>query len=123
MLKSIGADGLPVIHVYNKADILGIPPRVDRAESGMPTRVWVSAETGAGVDLLLDAVSEYLFQDRVRGIVRLDVSQARLRALLFESGQVLDEQVDDNGDWKLEVELERRIFAQLQNREGIEFSE
>jgi len=123
VLKSIGADGLPVIHVYNKADILGIPPRIDRAETGMPSRVWISAETGEGIDLLLDAVAEYLFQDRVRGIVRLDVSQARLRALLFESGQVLEEQIDDDGGWELEVELERRIFAQLQNREGIEFSE
>ena len=121
VLKSIGADGLPVIHVYNKADILGIPPRVDRADTGMPRRVWVSAETGAGTDLLLGVISEFLFRDRVRGTVQLDVSQARLRALLYSSGQVLEERVTEEGGWELDVELDRRDFDQLHSREGLQF--
>ena len=37
VLEEIGADHLPRIQVYNKADILAVPPRVDRAETGMPT--------------------------------------------------------------------------------------
>jgi GTP-binding protein HflX len=122
VLKSIGADGLPVIHVYNKTDILGVPPRLDRAETGMPSRVWLSAETGEGADLLLEAISEYLFQDKVRGVVRLDVSQARLRALLYEAGQISDEQVLDDGGWEIEVELVQRDFDQLHRTEGLEFS-
>jgi GTP-binding protein HflX len=122
VLKSIGADGLPVIHVYNKTDILGVPPRLDRAETGMPNRVWLSAETGEGTDLLLEAISEYLFQDKVRGVVRLDVSQARLRALLYEAGQISDEQVLDDGGWEIEVELVQRDFDQLHRTEGLEFS-
>jgi GTP-binding protein HflX len=122
VLKSIGADGLPVIHVYNKTDILGVPPRLDRAETGMPSRVWLSAETGEGADLLLEAISEYLFQDKVRGVVRLDVSQARLRALLYEAGQINDEQALDDGGWEIEVELVQRDFDQLHRTEGLEFS-
>jgi GTP-binding protein HflX len=123
VLESIGADGLPVIHVYNKADILGFEPRIDRAETGMPTRVWVSAETGAGTDLLLTAVAEYLFQDKVRGLVRLDVSQARLRALLYGAGQILNESMTEEGGWNLEVELLRRDYQQLSSREGLKFFE
>ena len=46
VLEEIGADHLPRIQVYNKADILGADSRVDRAETGVPTRVWLSARTG-----------------------------------------------------------------------------
>jgi len=121
VLSSIDADGLPVIHVYNKADILGIKPRLDRTETGMPGRVWMSAQTGAGLDLLLEAIAEYLFQDKVRGIVRLNVLQARLRALLYESGQVLAETLLEDGGWELDVELGRSEFARLQSREELQF--
>jgi GTP-binding protein HflX len=123
VLREVGADGLPVIHVYNKADILRVPPRIDRAETGMPMRVWLSARTGEGVDLLLSAIAEYLFQDRVRGIVRLNVSQARLRALIYEVGQVLEEESQDDGGWQLQVEFERRRFEQLRSREQLSFIE
>jgi GTP-binding protein HflX len=121
VLASIGAGGLPVIHVYNKADILGIEPRLDRAETGLPGRVWMSAQTGAGLDLLLEAIAEYLFQDKVRGIVRLNVLQARLRALLYESGQVFAETLLADGGWDLDVELGRSDFARLQSREDLQF--
>jgi len=123
VLAAIGADGLPVIHVYNKADILDIQPRIDRAETGMPQRVWVSAATGAGIELLLSAVAEFLFQDRVRGLVRLDVGQARLRALLFGAGKIWSETVYEDGSYELDVELERKDFDQLAARENLSWHE
>ncbi|MGI9290158.1 MAG: GTPase HflX, partial [Gammaproteobacteria bacterium] len=123
VLKEVGADSLPVIHVYNKADILNVPPRIDRAETGMPMRVWVSAMNGTGVKLLLAAIAEYLFQDRVRGVVRLEVSQARLRSLIYESGHILAEKLLDEGGWEIDVEFERRDFEQLQSREQLSFYE
>jgi len=64
-----------------------------------------------------------LFQDRVRGTIRLDVSQARLRALVYSAGQVLDEQLLDDGSWQLQVEFERRDFEQLHSREDLSFYE
>ena len=42
-------DGVPMVRVHNKIDLLeGAVPRVDTAERA----VWLSARTGAGVDLL-----------------------------------------------------------------------
>ena len=123
VLKEVGANFLPVIHVYNKADILGVPPRIDRADTGMPMRVWLSAMTGEGVGLLLAAIADYLYQDRVRGIIRLEVSQARLRSLIYEAGQVLTESPLDDGGWQLQVEFARRDFEKLQSREQLSFCE
>ncbi|UCG74202.1 MAG: GTPase HflX [Chromatiales bacterium] len=119
VLRQIGADHLPVVQVFNKIDILGAGPRVDRAETGMPSRVWVSATTGDGIESLLGVISEYLHQELVRGTVRLGVTQARLRSLLYDAGQVLNEQELKDGGWELDVELDRQGYEQLRRREDL----
>ena len=42
--------------VMNKIDLLDTPPRIDRDAAGQPTAVWLSAATGAGLDLLRQAI-------------------------------------------------------------------
>ena len=121
VLEQIGADTLPLVQVYNKADIRGIPPRVDRAETGMPMRVWLSAETGQGMDALLGAITDYLHLDVVCGTVRLAVSQARLRALIYDSATVVDERLLTEGGWELDVEIDPRGLQYLQQRENLYF--
>jgi GTP-binding protein HflX len=123
VLKSIDAGSLPVIHVYNKTDILNVAPRIDRAETGMPQRVWLSATTGDGVELLQDAIAEFLLQGRLNGTVRLTTGQARLRALLYETANVTAELELPAGGWELAVEIDRDRFARLQQSDGLEFLE
>jgi GTP-binding protein HflX len=123
VLQQIGADHLPVVQVFNKIDILGAKPRVDRAETGMPSRVWVSATTGEGIESLLGVISEYLHQELVRGTVRLGVAQARLRSLLYDTGQVLDERELREGGWELDIELDRQGYEQLRRREDLRLME
>jgi GTP-binding protein HflX len=119
VLEQIGADKLPLVKVYNKADILGVQPRVDRAESGMPMRVWLSAETGDGMDALLGVITDYLHLDVVCGTVRLTVSQARLRALLYDNATVINERSLEDGGWEIHVEIDRRGYQDLQQRENL----
>ncbi len=122
VLHEIGADHLPLVQVFNKADILGADPRVDHADTGMPRRVWLSAATGAGVDVLLGVVAQYLHQDIVRGTVRLDISEGRLRSLLYNRAQVLSETELADGGWRLDVELDRRDYESLRRRENLSFA-
>jgi GTP-binding protein HflX len=58
VLKEIGADGIPQILVFNKIDVGGAHPGVDRDEYGRIARIWVSARSGAGLELLRDALAE-----------------------------------------------------------------
>lgn len=57
VLADIEADTVPVIEIYNKIDNLpDTPPRIDYNEDGLIKRIWVSAQTGAGIDLLVQAI-------------------------------------------------------------------
>jgi GTP-binding protein HflX len=120
VLATIGAGHLPVIRVYNKTDILKIEPRTDRSETGMPARVWLSAATGSGIELLLEAIAEYLHRDVVRGTVRLTVSQARLRAKIYERSGVRSERVLEDGGWEIDVEMDRAGYLDLQRSDNFQ---
>lgn len=66
VLTEIGADSVPQLRVYNKLDLTAVAHGMGRDEYGRLQRVYVSAQTGAGLELLRDALSEILVADRAR---------------------------------------------------------
>ena len=58
VLKEIGADHIPQILVWNKIDAAGLEPSVERDEYDKISRVFISAHTGAGLDMLRESVVE-----------------------------------------------------------------
>jgi GTP-binding protein HflX len=58
VLREIGADHIPQIRVWNKIDAAGLEPGIERDEYGKIGRVFISARSGAGLDLLRDAIAE-----------------------------------------------------------------
>ena len=59
VLKEIGADHIPQILVWNKIDAAGLEPAVERDEYDKIRRVFISAQTGEGLDLLREAIAEF----------------------------------------------------------------
>jgi GTP-binding protein HflX len=122
VLHEIGAEHVPQLEVYNKIDALEhAAPALERDANGVPQRVWLSARSGSGVDLLLQALGERLRQDLVHGWIRLPPAAGRLRAKLFELGGVRAEQITEDGSWLVEVQLARQRVRQLAQR--VEFGE
>jgi len=58
VLAEIGADHIPQLMVLNKIDVNGLAPGLERDEYGRIGRIWVSARTGEGFDLLKEALAE-----------------------------------------------------------------
>jgi GTP-binding protein HflX len=58
VLAEIGADRIPQLLVYNKIDTNGVAPRIERDEYGKICRIWISARTGVGLDLMRSALEE-----------------------------------------------------------------
>jgi GTP-binding protein HflX len=119
VLKELDADRVPQIRVYNKIDKLDRPPRLTNNRQGEGRAVWLSAVTGEGIPLLLEAVGKRLCPEKIHGIIRLQASQGRLRALLFELGAVLQEKPVDDGGWVLDLEMTERDFRRMIKRENL----
>ena len=64
VLAEIGADRIPQLMVFNKIDVNGLAPGLERDEYGRISRIWISAQSGAGLDLLRSALAEYSRQHR-----------------------------------------------------------
>ncbi|MEW9570725.1 ribosome rescue GTPase HflX [Rhodanobacter sp. Si-c] len=89
-----------------------IQPRIDRDADGRPQAVWLSAATGAGIELLRQALGELLGGERVQSELRLPLTAGRLHARLKAVGAIAGEQVDEHG-WRLRIDAPRSVIAPL----------
>jgi GTP-binding protein HflX len=119
VLKQLDADRVPQIRVYNKIDKLEREPHLTKLRQGGGRAVWLSAVTGEGIPLLLELIGGRLRRKKVRGLIRLNPSQGRQRALLFDMGAVMHEKIADDGGWILELELVERDFRRFLKREKL----
>jgi GTP-binding protein HflX len=72
--------------------------------------------SGAGTELLLQAVNELLADDVYHETISLSPRDGGLRAQLYEQGAVLNESYDDQGHMQLEVRLQKKDLLQLLSR-------
>lgn len=113
VLAEIDAADIPRLQVFNKIDLLEQVPRIERDAQGRPERVWLSAVTGEGCDLLLTAISELVGEDMVDEELNLTPDQGGLRAALYRLGAVRSENYDDKGHLHLHVRLPRADWNRL----------
>ena len=121
VLSDIGADKSKMILVMNKIDRLeDFAPKIELGSNNQVTKVWVSAETGEGVDLLLDALSQYLRGLFCLAKIKLPLKLANIRSQIYQTGYIEKEEVDDYGDWYLEIRVTSHYLEELKSKTGIE---
>ena len=118
VLEDIGAVDLPCLKVFNKVDLSDQAPGLERDAEGRISAVWLSAQSGAGMDALAQAIAELTGEGRIRRTIHLPVQRQRLRARLFELGVVKHEQIDESGGCHLRVDLDRRDARSLCRLDG-----
>ncbi|VAW56113.1 Ribosome LSU-associated GTP-binding protein HflX [hydrothermal vent metagenome] len=119
VLHEIGAMNVPQIQIMNKIDRLGLPPRIDRDESGKVKRIWVSAIEEQGLDLIHQVLAGYFKQDIVKGSICLSLTDARIRALLYDIKAVEVEKINEQGQFILQINIPKRDLFQMISRESI----
>ncbi len=120
VLAQIGAADIPQVVVFNKIDATGEAARIERGDGRVLARVWLSARTGAGVELLRDLLAEhYRAQRRLLRFV-LPAQAGRLRAMIYERAEVRGETALESGGWLLEAALTTAQLAWLQQQEGFD---
>ncbi|RYZ94365.1 MAG: GTPase HflX, partial [Moraxellaceae bacterium] len=112
VLKEIG-NKVPVLRVYNKIDASGDEPRLTESEPNLPDRVYVSAYTGAGFNLLRQAVQTCLMGQLDEFELTLPASAGKLRNQLYQLNVVRDEQSHEHGGTVMTVKLAQEQLQQL----------
>ena len=118
VLGDIGAGGLPMLKVFNKADLIEREAGLERDAEGRIVAVWLSAQNGEGFDELATALSERLAEGRIRRRIHVPVEGQRLRSRLFDLGVVVDELVENDGSCQLDVDLDQRDARKLARLKG-----
>ena len=112
VLKEIGADE-PVLRVYNKIDLSGDEAKIIYAEPHLPDRVYVSAHSGQGLDLLKQAVQECLMGQLQNFELILKPAYGKLRTQLYALNVIQSEHYDDEGNLHLKVSIAPHKLEQL----------
>lgn len=107
VISEVGADQVPQLLVYNKIDLLepDLVAKLDLDQDGLPARVWMSAATGDGTDLLLDALAAHFKGRFVSAKILLAVEASAKRAEIYQLGKVEAESFDQDGNYLLEIQL------------------
>lgn len=104
VLDELQVNDIPLIQVFNKIDLHeGWEPKVDYNEGAC--KVWVSAASGLGLDLLKEAIAAQLHGAILTEVLVLSPLQAKLRAQLYQLGSVLNESINDEGDWVVTIRI------------------
>lgn len=105
ILEEIGASGIPVVRAYNKIDLL--PHKDDLLafnDRPNPDRIYLSAKTGEGLNVLKDRLRGLLFQDRKLFYLRLPSGDPSVLEALARRALILKTQ--ENAD-----HLDVRVIA------------
>lgn len=135
VLDSIGAGDVPVIEVYNKIDQLdnvteGVVTELDDSgevvavpnmgRNEVSHKVWCSAKTGEGVELILKTLSGQLEIEWLDLNLLISPQDLDIRSELYNLHVIVDEKVEDNGDMNMQIRIDagdwRRLNRQSQSR-------
>ncbi len=112
VLKEIGAN-VPVLRVYNKIDQSGEEAKIVYRGPHLPDRVYVSAHSGQGLDLLRQAVQECLLGQLQTFDLVLQPAYNKLRTQLYTLNVIQSEQYDEVGNLHLQVSMAPDKLQQL----------
>ena len=120
IIEQIGAQEIPSIIVMNKIDEMSdFHPRIDKDYAGNIYRVWLSAHTGEGIDLLYQALSERLSGMMTCAGIQLDVQSAYIRSEIHKVGFIQKEKMNEFGQWLLEINVTRHYLKRLLGKQGV----
>jgi GTP-binding protein HflX len=114
VLEEVGAQDVPLIEVYNKCDQL-MPDEVRRLREAEPDALCISAQTGQGVDELVETVASRLALDVRRMTLTFDPDDPAEReqiARLYRHARVLIHETRD-GRVSIVADVPRRLAVRF----------
>jgi GTP-binding protein HflX len=115
ILNDLGISTMPQIRALNKIDLLeGV--NIQPASNEHP-EIKISTESGDGIEELKSLISESLFGNLLTGWVRFSPVQAPMRSKLFDSGCIVEERLDSDGQHQSLIEISQTMMDQFEGHE------
>ena len=114
MLEEIKADKVPALLVYNKIDLLeNVVPHIEYDDENKPVAVYLSAHSGEGLDLLLEAIKVRLKNEILSFTLTLLPHEGKIRHALYQLDSIRHEQISDEGEFILNVQIDKVEWLKL----------
>ena len=106
VLDEIDAGEVDQLIICNKIDRLdGVKPKIERDQHNRPVRVWISAQQGLGIELVMQAITERLQKAMCAHCLKIPPSEGKLRGILYNLNCINEEDYADDGDWLVKVRM------------------
>ncbi len=92
VLSDIGVHDIPIIHVFNKTDLVLRKPILDRENS-----IFISAKNNENIDNLIEMIDKELFKNEHRVHLLLPFEKSGIYAELKENANILSTIYSDDG--------------------------
>jgi GTP-binding protein HflX len=112
VLKTIAADSVPVVMVFNKVDIAYSKTILLAFRRRYKESIAISALTGQGLDQLKEVIRAHIDRRSRTVTVRFPVTDGALDAFVRSRAQVREERYDEN-DALLTIVADERLMAEL----------
>lgn len=114
VLEEIKADKVPALLVYNKIDLLeNVAPHIEYNDENKPVAVYLSAHSGEGLDLLLEAIKVRLKNEILSLTLTLLPQEGKIRHALYQLESIRHEQISDEGEFILNVQIDKVEWLKL----------
>jgi len=114
VLEEIKADKVPALLVYNKIDLLeNVAPHIEYDDENKPVAVYLSAHSGEGLDLLLEAIKVRLKNEILSFTLTLLPQEGKIRHALYQLDSIRHEQISDEGEFILNIQIDKVEWLKL----------
>ena len=115
ILKQIGADQIPIIYAYNKADLL----KTDLNTINTFDHIQISAKNGSGINSLLELISSKINPQPIETTMRIGVNESKIRSDIYNISNVLEECLIDENTLELKIQIDEKNLSRLKKNKKI----
>lgn len=119
VLDSIHASDIKQIQVFNKIDLCASQHEKAIICDEKLARVWLSAQTGTGIELLLETIAKLLYGDPIERVITLAAHETKLRAKLYEIGAIQSEEINEQGEFLLHIKMAKKDFETFFDKDTV----
>ena len=96
IIKSLHADNIPMLYVFNKIDRVAKPNKIKKELEALQPQIFISALEKNGIQSLLNAINDMLESYQEEMAFSIPYNQMDIVNLIYQYGQVLDIQYDND---------------------------